>query len=747
MQNNTHVKSSTHPLSRIAGVASARPEHFAALEPRQLLAAFASVGFEFDPTGQHIAAAAYAVEGNISDNNVASGDMYFATTTGRTKVSGLPYASITKNTDGTYTRTPNNGYRGKPLGANGAQFLTADRSPAGWWFGDFGTNASDMEFIVERAANSAIADLSGSWRFSMTTANENTDHYTNGSGTMAVTNSSIVWTATDGAVPYNGSTISTSSTDGRFVTTSGEYFYLSADKKTLLMVDMNRADGITYVGVAVRVDTSVTAAAVSGKGFILSWLIAQNGGAAFSTELNATATFVSLEADGDYKLYDLDTWTEGKTDEFIQRGFWSVAEGILILDQDKSEDYIRLALLQGGEGALLITRGPAASPDATLGLGVRTTVRLPAPTSPQHYLSVTALDPNGRPVVYELGTDGVWRSTDLLSKPGGPQLLETPVSWIDQKDFKLYAAGISDVGLILYTQDYEGAWTYRNLTTEIASSEIIGSQLQVLIETTKNATLVGLSANGEILRYYQDGQKIDDGADYRFLYTNISDTDLTPNSVATPAFVGDLISYVTSWNGLNVAGLDADGNIWSVWWAPGLTAWSVSNLSEITGAAKLSSSLTAYLTSWNGINIAGLDADSQLQVVWWVPQFEGTWAQSNLSTDTIGGTAVRFRAGSVSSYVSSWDGLNIAGIDDVTGKTQVFWWAPARVNDGWAITSLSDAVPAGSPAIVRDTTGQVGLDNSLNVFGYNSASQLIRYYWLPGGEWAATNLTTTATPR
>lgn len=730
---------------------SARPvrpsELLSHLEPRQLMTAFASVGIDFDVTTDHVNAGLFAVEGDIASNGNATGDMYFSTISGRLKSAGLPYNSITKLSDGRYQRSPSRGYRGTPAEANGAQFLSADHFAAGWWFGDYGTNSSDMEFIVERASNSVLSDLSGSWRFNMTTVNLNTDHYIGGSGTLSVTGSSMAWSVDRGDIPYNTSNISTVNSDGRYVTTQQEYLYLSSDKKTLLIVDMNRADGIAYVAVAVRIDTAVTSDTIKGKGYLLSWLWAQNNGAKFSTEANARQTYLELQTDGDYKIYDLDKWDDGIRDTYLEKGFWSVSNGILVLDQDKSDEFTKLVISNNGANVLLISEGSSTDPDAAGGLGTAAVVATPPPTSPQQYLTVSALDANGRPVVYELGIDGVWRSTDLLTKPGGPQLLSTPLSWIDQKDFKLYAAGISSVGVILYTQAYDGSWTYRNITTEITGAEVITSALQVMVAPDKNVTITGLNATGQLIRYYQDGTKLTNAIDYRYFSSNISTADLATQGLTSPAFVGKLASYATSWGGLNVAGLDAQGNIWSVWWAPGLTKWTVSNLTEITGAAKLTGGLTVYLTSWSGINIAGLDSNSHLQVAWWVPSFGGTWQQSDLSADTSGGTATKFRANSVSSYVSSWGGLNIAGIDDTTGETRVFWWSPERVSVGWAITSLSSAIPVGSPVITRDTTGSVGYDNSLNVFGYTATNQFVRYSWLPGGTWTATNLSTTATPR
>ena len=153
-----------------------------------------------------------------------------------------------------------------------------------------------------------------------------------------------------------------------------------------------------------------------------------------------------------------------------------------------------------------------------------------------------------------------------------------------------------------------------------------------------------------------------------------------------------------------------------------------------------------YLTSWQGINIAGMDADGELQVTWWVPSFEGTWAQSSI-TELTGGPSLD--PATVTSYVSTWDGLNVAGIDPATGDLTVYWWSPERTEAGWAVSSLSDALPNGSPAVVSGPLdGIAPRDGSLNVFGRGASNEFIRVFWTPAsGVWAADNLSASATPR
>jgi hypothetical protein len=222
----------------------------------------------------------------------------------------------------------------------------------------------------------------------------------------------------------------------------------------------------------------------------------------------------------------------------------------------------------------------------------------------------------------------------------------------------------------------------------------------------------------------------------------------TPKGLATPAFVGKLVSYATSWGGLNIAGLDAGGNIWSVWWSPGLAKWTVSNLTEITGASKLTGSDSPSISPRGaGSTSPASTPTATFRSPGGSLRSVDEWQQSDLSADTTGGTATKFRASTRQQLcLLLGTGSTSPGSTISPASSRVFWWAPARVNDGWAITSLSAAVPAGSPV---DHAGYHRICRPRQLAQclrlHSATSQFIRYYWLPGGNWSTTNLTTTAT--
>jgi hypothetical protein len=353
------------------------------------------------------------------------------------------------------------------------------------------------------------------------------------------------------------------------------------------------------------------------------------------------------------------------------------------------------------------------------------------------HITLTALNQLGRPVLLKQNDQGGgdWSGQDFLATAGGPDISGQPVTWTDPKDNRSYAAARSRSALILYTQASDGTWTVRNLTVEIPGAARIDLSPTVFISTDGIVSIAGLTDSGDLVIYSQTGAR-DGSGNYAWSFADITQRDLAPLGATTPRFAGDLISYVTAWNGMNIAGLDDTGQIQVVWWAPGLSHWQTSNLSQITGAPTLSGGLTAYLTSWQGINIAGVDQDGRLRVTWWVPQFEGNWQNNDLTAQFDGPT---LSGGTVASYVTSWGGLNVVGLDD-TGKLVAYWWAPAIEGGQWQVTNLSDTV-TDPPALSGRLTG-VPFGDGISVVGFDADGDVVRYHWsAASGQWQAEDVT------
>jgi hypothetical protein len=348
-----------------------------------------------------------------------------------------------------------------------------------------------------------------------------------------------------------------------------------------------------------------------------------------------------------------------------------------------------------------------------------------------HYAAVV-IGAGGLPMVYENMGSG-WDAVSLLDEAGGSTAIGEAVSFVDQQTGLFNVASPTAEGLMLYTRAGDGTWTVRNLTAEDPASVNVVGQLQVLEDTDGLAHIAGLSAEGHLVVYSQL-----EGGGSLSLYgmADITAAHLEAQSLGMPSFTGELVSFVTAWNGLNVVGLDSSGDMWAVWWAPGMDLWSVHNLSDLTDAPAYTGGLTPFLTSWGAINIAGTTADGDLNVTWWVPGMD-TWWVSNL-TDLVGGPQIQ--SDSLASFVTPWGGLNIVGLNG-SGTVTTYWWAPTLTS--WIASPLSApgvSAPTGSLASIASPGGV------LNIFGNNDDGDLTRYFWDPAGIdlWFGENITDLA---
>jgi len=323
---------------------------------------------------------------------------------------------------------------------------------------------------------------------------------------------------------------------------------------------------------------------------------------------------------------------------------------------------------------------------------------------------------------------------------GSPEALRSE-SFVDANDQAVYVAAASRTGLRLVSPEIPGD-AARNLTQEIPGSTSIIGATTTFTSLDGVAFVAGIDGAGDLVMYWQTGQLGTDGRKI-WSYSNLYRDHLEPQGLTKPAFTGELASYVTPWNGLNIAGLDSQGLIWSVWWAPGLNLWQSSNLSEITGAAPIVGKLTAYVTSWGGLNLAGVDADGNVVVTWWVPEFGGTWAKNNLSEQF---QHPGLRVGELTSYVTPWGGLNIAGLD-ADGQLVIYWWSPGL--EDWVVSPLSALIP-GAPLPASSVRGLAAPTGMLSVFAFTSEASggdVVRYFWSPDGDWQVENVSQEAVPR
>ncbi|HRQ72515.1 MAG TPA: FG-GAP-like repeat-containing protein [Phycisphaerales bacterium] len=356
---------------------------------------------------------------------------------------------------------------------------------------------------------------------------------------------------------------------------------------------------------------------------------------------------------------------------------------------------------------------------------------------------VGARNSDNRPLLYRQIDPGSesWDARDLQAATGSPALIGDVSFFVDGKDGLLYAAAVSADGLLLFVLR-NGAWSFRNLSTETGFGDALTGQLTVFVDTVDIGHIAVIAESGNILLFTQTGEVNPQGG-FVWSPANLSTDHLSPQGMSTPAFVGRITSYVTSWNARNIVGVDASGRLHTVWIADaeGFTLWRTDDLSAITGAPTITGGLTIYLTSWDGINIAGTDESGSVLVTWWVPQFGGDWEVSDL-TDLFSGP--QLAVGSLTSYVTPWGGLNVAGVGP-DGDLVIYWWVP-QFGGEWVVSSFDEVLPADSPRPDGGgLSGYSAADGRLNVFGQSVDREIIRYHWDPGADvWTPENLTEVA---
>jgi len=350
----------------------------------------------------------------------------------------------------------------------------------------------------------------------------------------------------------------------------------------------------------------------------------------------------------------------------------------------------------------------------------------------------------GEPVVFTRDTAGAWHGRDARTGYRVAASEQNFVSWVDAVDGLTYVVFVTDHWgsaplQTVMLRDAAGAlgapaiWSM--IVTGTAQS-VFAADLVSFISIDGLVHIVGRDALNHLVMMSRNNADMA-GAN-AWTYTNISRDHLQFQGMTTPAWVGTPVAYVTAWNSFNIAGLNSSGEVENVWYVPGMPLWRTDNLSTIASAPALSGGITAFTTPWGGINVVGATASGDLTTLWWAPALGGQWLTSNLSDAA--GSSIKLRADTLTSYVTPWGGLNIAGIDENGGVT-VFWWT--ATTNAWIASTVTPDVsisppPSGPLSSGVTTSGQV------HIGGVSTLGDVIDLSWEPGGSWGLADVTQTA---
>lgn len=205
-----------------------------------------------------------------------------------------------------------------------------------------------------------------------------------------------------------------------------------------------------------------------------------------------------------------------------------------------------------------------------------------------------------------------------------------------------------------------------------------------------------------------------------------------------PGVTGDLTTYQPQWGSIHIGGVDAKGNAVNYWFAGGLPDWQFANLTRRINGPTLVGGLTSYVTSWNGLNLAGVNASGDVIVYWWSPALgDGNWTFLNMTTRF----SLPALVGQIDAFVSAGGGLNIVGVDN-DGHLQQYWWKPGLTPEPnrWRVRDLT--TESGGPILEPGASGHVSADGNIYIFAATAGDDLIATRYNPtSATWLSTNVT------
>ncbi|GMV24489.1 MAG: hypothetical protein AMXMBFR58_05200 [Phycisphaerae bacterium] len=279
-------------------------------------------------------------------------------------------------------------------------------------------------------------------------------------------------------------------------------------------------------------------------------------------------------------------------------------------------------------------------------------------------------------------SNGTWAVRDLTADLGVPGITGD-LTYYTPSWGTLHVSGIDARGHSVnyyYQPGASAEWAFADLTDAIDGQPFTRGLAGFVTPWT---ALTGGSANGG----YDDALNIaglnDEGHIIVYYWApgfSWNSFDMTTTFSGAP-LTGQLSAFVTSWGAMNILGLTAEGAMFAYWWAPpnGAGNWLTVDLSATAGTGPVVSGVETAFSDDGGLNMFGVEADGDLIIIRWTPTVQ-VWTATNISAASTG-PGVRFPvAGS-----ATGNSLQVAAAEENSdGSTLVLFrlniaantWAP-----------------------------------------------------------------------
>lgn len=324
--------------------------------------------------------------------------------------------------------------------------------------------------------------------------------------------------------------------------------------------------------------------------------------------------------------------------------------------------------------------------------------------------------------------DGAWTATTLSAIPGLPGLTGTPVTWTEPKDQLTYVATGSPKGLIVLRQAPNGSWSFRNISKQTPGSARMISSPALVIDRTNTVHLAGLAPDGDLVLYSQNGRTFPNGG-FRYDFRNITEVDVKPVGKTMPVLTGAIVGSVNGPGAVQFAALDTLGRVFFFNRPATLTTWAMNNLTRVTGAARITGSLSIVQTASNTTSIAGVTASGEL---WSYSRRAGAaWRAANVS-------ALDPAAPTLSSGLSAYvNGAGAGFFASVTTTGDVLLYRVRFIGGAFEWTSAGVSSAIAQPPRIVGPVRAVLAAGTINIIGADAQGHLHRFVFSPATQlWA-----------
>ncbi|MBC7771503.1 MAG: FG-GAP repeat protein [Pyrinomonadaceae bacterium] len=337
-------------------------------------------------------------------------------------------------------------------------------------------------------------------------------------------------------------------------------------------------------------------------------------------------------------------------------------------------------------------------------------------------------------VFFRDGDDGAWHVRRISDVPV-PEGMTQLAMFTDEGTGLAYVVMASDTKVEVFSTN-PGITEPGHTISGLAGRTAIVHGFTLFTNSVGIVHMAGFDAQGDLVIYYRNPGDHPTDAD-GWSFDNLTETHLTPQGLTTPNIVSQLTAYVTPWHGMNLAGLDADGHVHAIWWAPGNVLWRANNISESaggSGSTEFVGQISAFVSPWGTMHLNMTDSSGHVAALWWSVTTE--WQVTSVND-----AGLTIDSESIASYVTPWGGLSVVGIQPESRRPVVYWWSPETQvwNTSELLLGVSDV-----PTFAGRLTARVEISDVVtqNIYGRGDDGSLLHLFWRPDGNpWSSENIT------